>query len=143
MKSFLLACVLCLASFFSEAQGEIVKDSLRFSTVISLNEKVDFEDYQIKFKNVITDSRCPKSVMCIRAGEAYVLVSIYKNGDFIEDKKIRIDASGYVMASTNLVLDAKDFKIYGFALTPYPVDTNDTLEKDYELEIVIKPKRLE
>ncbi|BAO75698.1 hypothetical protein WPG_1468 [Winogradskyella sp. PG-2] len=112
-------------------------------TQIGIQEKANFNDYEIKFEKVITDSRCPKKVMCVRDGEAYVLVSIYKNGNFIEDKKIRIDASGYVMESNNLAYDAKDFKIYGFALTPYPEDTNDIKSKDYQLEVVFQPKRLE
>ena len=144
MKSILIPLIFSFAFLFNdtEAQTQIIKDSLSASKIVGLQQKIDFEDYQIKFKSVITDSRCPKSVMCVRAGEADVLVSIYKNGNFIEDKKIRIDASGYVMESNNLAFDAKDFKIYGFALTPYPDGVEDIADKDYKLEIVFKPKKL-
>ncbi len=142
MKSILFAIVFCVASFFSEAQAQVVKDSLSFSKLVEFQQKVSFENYEVKFKKVISDSRCPKSVMCVRAGEADVLVSIYKNGNFIEDKKIRIDASGYVMESNNLAFDAKDFKIYAFGLKPYPGGVNDIADKDYKLELVFKPKRL-
>ncbi|EDP70981.1 hypothetical protein FBALC1_00817 [Flavobacteriales bacterium ALC-1] len=143
MKS-LFTLIFCFASLFYtlDAQVQIVKDSLSISKTVGYQQKVDFKDYEIKFKSVITDSRCPKNVMCVRAGEADVLVSIYKNGKFIEDKKIRIDASGYVMESNNLAFSAKDFKIYGFALTPYPGDANDIADKDYQLEIVLKYKTL-
>ena len=120
-----------------------MKDSLSTSKVVAFQQKWDFENYQVKFKKVIADSRCPKNVMCVRAGEADILVSIFKNWDFIADKKIRIDASGYVMESTNLAFDAKDFKIYGFSLTPYPIGTDSIDEKAYELEIIFQPKRLE
>ena len=47
------------------------------------------------------------------------------------------------MESTNLAFDAKDFKIYGFSLTPYPIGTDSIDEKAYELEIIFQPKRLE
>ena len=47
------------------------------------------------------------------------------------------------MKSNNLVFDAEDFKIYGFSLTPYPKGVEDIADKDYKLEVVFKPKRLE
>ena len=145
MKFILSFFVLCFTTFFwsADAQVQIVKDSLSSSKIVGFQKKIEFENYQVKFKKVIADSRCPKNVMCVRAGEAVILVSIYKNGDFLEDRKIRIDASGYVMESTNLAFDAKDFKIYGFSLSPYPTDTSTIDEKLYQLEIVFQPQRSE
>ena len=145
MKFTLSFFVLCFTTFFwnADAQVQIVKDSLSSSKIVGFQKKIEFENYQVKFKKVIADSRCPKNVMCVRAGEAVILVSIYKNGDFLEDRKIRIDASGYVMESTNLAFDAKDFKIYGFSLSPYPTDTSTIDEKLYQLEIVFQPQRSE
>ncbi|MFP4844688.1 hypothetical protein [Winogradskyella sp. PE311] len=144
MKSIIYLVVFCFSCLFGkiEAQTQIVKDSMSIAKVVGLQEKVDYKNFQVKFKKVIADSRCPKHVMCVRAGEADVLVSIYKNENFVGDKKIRIDASGYVMESNNLAFDAKDFKIYGFALTPYPTGTDDTTNANYELELVFKPKVL-
>ena len=57
-------------------------------------------------------------------------------------KKIRIDASGYVMESNNLAFNAEDFKIYAFAVTPYPGGLNAIAVKDYQLEVVLKYKTL-
>ena len=45
---------------------------------------------QLVLKRVISDSRCPEGVNCIWAGEVTVLVSVYKNKKFIEDKTISI-----------------------------------------------------
>ena len=106
MKSILITLTFCAASFFCEAQVQILKDSLSVTKIVGFQKKQAFDNYEVKFKDVISDSRCPNSVMCVRAGEVYVLVSIYKKGDFVEDKKIRIDASGYVMESTNLTFNA-------------------------------------
>ena len=145
MKLILYSFAFCFTSLFCEldAQTQVKTDSLSVTKIVGFQQKVAFENFEVKFKKVITDSRCPKNVMCIRAGEADVLVSIYKNGDFIEDKKIRIDASGYVMESNNLAFDAKDFKIYAFGLTPYPGGVDDIVDRDYKLELVFKPNRLE
>ena len=144
MKLIVCVFVYTVFTLFGElhAQNQVVKDALSVTEIIGLQQKVRYGDYEVKFKKIITDSRCPKSVMCIRAGEADVLVSIYKNGDFIKDKLIRIDASGFVMETTNLAFNAEDFKIYGFNLSPYPEGINDVSEQDYKLEIVFQPKEL-
>lgn len=145
MKTFSYIILFCFAFLFSElqAQTQVVKDSLSISKVVGLQEKAIFNAYEVKFKSVVTDSRCPKNVMCVRAGEAEVLLSIYKNGTFLEDKKIRIDASGFVLETNNLAFNTDEFKIYGFALSPYPDGVDDIDNKSYQLEIVFKPKGLE
>ena len=142
MKKLVLLFILSFVFTISHAQKPFVKDSLSVSTSLGFQQKATFNDYQVTFKKLVSDSRCPKDVMCIRAGEAKVLVSISKNGHFIEDKEIVIHASGYVSESNNLAFNAEDFKVYGFALTPYPKTTEDIPEKNYTLEVVFQPKRL-
>ncbi|MBV7270135.1 hypothetical protein [Winogradskyella luteola] len=144
MKSILFLLALGFVGLFNstEAQNQVVKDSLSISKLLRLSEKLDFEGYEIKFKKVITDSRCPKNVMCVRAGEAEVLLSIYKKGSFIEDKKIRIDTSEYAIEANNLAFDTLNFKAYGFGLMPYPEGVVDLTNKDYQLEVVFQPKVL-
>ena len=137
----LLLSVLC-AFATTQAQTSFTKDSLSVSSFVDFNQKVEFENYQVKFKTLVSDSRCPKSVMCIRAGEAKVILSIYKEGEFITDKEITIHASGYVMEKNNLAFKTDDFNIYGMTLKPYPKGVNSHLEEDYKLEIVFQPKRL-
>lgn len=142
MRLILLVFFIGLSSFSMklEAQKQVIKDSLSTSVSLALQEKAVFGAYDFIFKKVIADSRCPKNIMCVRAGEADVLVAIYKKGNFIKNQKIRIDASGYVMESSNLVFITKDFKIYGFSLSPYPDGVDEISEKGYQLEIVFKPK---
>ena len=124
------------------AQTPFTKDSLSVSSFINFNQKIDYGSFHVKFKRLVSDSRCPKDVMCIRAGEAKVLLSIYENGKFIQDQEIIIDASGYVMKENNLAFNTKDFKIYGMTLTPYPINSNTIPQEDYKIEIVFQPNRL-
>ncbi|WP_298753818.1 hypothetical protein [uncultured Psychroserpens sp.] len=142
MKTLSITLLLSLAFISINAQTPFVKDSLSISTSVGFHQKVDFEDYEVKFKKLVSDSRCPKDVMCVRAGEAKVLVSIYKKGDFVLDKEITIHASGYVMEENNLAFNGTDFKIYGMTLKPYPKGTNSIPEQDYILDVVFQPKRL-
>lgn len=126
----------------AKAQTEFVLDSLSITKVIPFQKKMSYGHYEVKFKKVLSDSRCPKNVMCIRAGEAKVLLSIYNKGEFISDREITIHASGYVMEETNLAFDTEDFKIYGMTLKPYPKTSNSIPETDYTLDIAFQPKRL-
>ena len=105
-------------------------------TIIGFNEVLDLGEVEIKFENVLNDSRCPKSVMCVRAGEVEILVSIFKNGKFIENRKL-ISSFMRTQQNTNLVYKGKDYHIYGWSVTPYPA-TPDTIKlEDYSLELVL------
>ncbi|WP_299337863.1 hypothetical protein [uncultured Psychroserpens sp.] len=124
------------------SQTGFTKDSLSVSRVISFQQKADFKDYQVQFKDVVSDSRCPKDVMCVRAGEAKVALSIYKEGVFIKDKEIIIDASGFVIEANNLAFDANDFKVYGMTLKPYPKTSKAIPKETYSIEVIFQPKTL-
>ena len=43
---------------------------------IDYSKTVVFKDVAISFVKVLSDSRCPKNVQCVQAGEAKVLVRI-------------------------------------------------------------------
>lgn len=67
-------------------------------------------------------------------------VSIYKNSEFTQRRKLRIDASGHITDANNLAFSSKKLKIYAFGLTPYPNTTLQITDKDYELEVLFQPK---
>ncbi|WP_010230960.1 hypothetical protein [Gillisia marina] len=55
------------------------KDSIvNFNAELDYGELFTFKNKSIQFKKVISDSRCPKDVTCIWAGEAKVLVAIWR-----------------------------------------------------------------
>lgn len=139
-KNIMLLSILCFLVSNAKGQTAFVKDSLSVSAVVQFQQKMRHTTYEVTFEKVISDSRCPKQVNCVRAGEAKVLLSIYDNGEFVTEKEISIHASGYVMEETNLAFTVEDFKIYGMTLQPYPVFANDILESDYELEIVFQKR---
>jgi hypothetical protein len=105
------------------------KDSLAINTNIKLHEAVSFEDLIITFEKVLVDSRCPKGVTCVRAGEAKILVSIFKDESFLEKKEVVFDAEGYVFENNNMFFKMKDYKIYATALHPYP-NANETIRNE-------------
>jgi len=71
--------------FVSFAQETPVKVH---SSILQAGELFNLGEVTVLFKEVISDSRCPKQVTCIWAGEAKVLLEIYENGKFLENKII-------------------------------------------------------
>jgi len=124
-------------------QNGIIKDSLSVSKDLLINETMFFENIKISFSRVIQDSRCPKTVMCVRAGEADIELIINKESNISETIKTRIDASGFVSERNNLIAETDNYKLYAFSLSPYPTDSEPVDPKNYVLEVVIKPKQKE
>ena len=103
------------------------------STITELNfgEIAHFDDVSVEFVEIISDSRCPKNVQCFRAGEAKVLVAIYKNGKFTHEKTLIFDASGLVLEKNVQLISSENLYIKGLALYPYPSGGKIVDEKYY------------
>ena len=94
-------------------------------------------DLQVVFAKLVNDSRCPKSVTCIRAGEAKIEVDIYISGKFAKTRKLIFPAEGSVSEKNNLMFEDDDIRLMGVALYPYPEHPGDLSESDYFLEIKV------
>lgn len=105
-----------------------------YRSAMQQGEQVVFGDRSIKFKEVVSDSRCPKDVTCIWAGEAKVLIEVFENDRFIEEKLV-------VINSGNIPLDfsAEDisYSISSLELLPYPTSQNKKSGQDYTLKIQV------
>lgn len=77
---------------------------------------VSFGDKSIEFIKVISDSRCPREVTCVWAGEATVLVGIYENGKLIERKEVTLQPRKEILE----LFSANNKLISAYSLDPYP-----------------------
>ncbi len=105
--------------------------NLNYGTTIAIDE-VD-----IKFVEVLEDSRCPKNVNCVQAGRAVVLVSVFVHGNFVEERRLEFHPGGFNNQTFTTLFNANGLRITGFNLIPYPVTTKKTLNQDYYLELGI------
>lgn len=135
-KIFLIAFVLGF-SFLMQAQQQkttppVIVQKVPLGKSISVHN-----DYSIDFLKVTEDSRCPKGVECVWAGQAKVLLLICKDGKEIEKKEVLLpNFSGEEPAEIN-VTDSK--KVYIYPLKPYP--TPETKNKlAYYLQIATHKK---
>lgn len=84
---------------------------------------------------MISDSRCPKNITCVRAGEARVFVVISKKGKLIEKKELFFHASVLQDSKSSISYKSEDIQISGIGLFPYPKKPNKILNNEYCLEL--------
>ena len=105
--------------------------SINFGTSIAIDE-VDIE-----FVDILEDSRCPANVNCIQAGKAVVLVNVYVNGRFLEERKLEFHPSGFHNLKITTLYNFDGLRITGMNLLPYPVAHSSISDKEYYLELSI------
>lgn len=84
-------------------------------------DAVLIDGQRLRFEAVVSDSRCPAGVDCVRAGEAVVAFSFVGRRSIGE---VRLEIPGYASAETEprpeQSTTRSDFRFTLLALTPYP-----------------------
>jgi len=115
-----MLCFLLMLSFtISKAQDPIQ---------LKLGEHFKQNVITIKFEDVLFDSRCPKGVHCIWAGEVVVLFTILKNDKKLEQKKITLNSTSKLQNVVGNLYVSEDINLTGFNVSSYP-GTNAKIDK--------------
>jgi len=131
---FLFGFLICSISLSAQDQ-----EAIRiFNSVLKGGERLEFGDKSIRFKAVISDSRCPKDVTCVWAGEAKVLIEIFEKGILINEKQVVINP--YNIDEIPIQFSAGDviYSITALRLFPYPSATSFKDKMDYSLEMQVR-----
>lgn len=129
MKNLL---VISLLFFFTNAgctnkQNEVSK-KLGDTFQLKVSESVNFSDNgnTITAKLItIQDSRCPKDVQCIRAGEAIVILDLQIGDEIFKSLKVCIgcEKAMGVTESTEIKTKSKTYMLKLNSVDPYPQST--------------------
>ncbi|MCM8569553.1 hypothetical protein NE848_09190 [Gramella jeungdoensis] len=114
-------------------------------SILCLGDYMVLGEKTIKIKQVISDSRCPKGVTCIWAGEVKVLVEFYDEGKFKGDKIIT--GSNISVGETEIIpgfnisiadfFDTEELNIRKFVVTPYPEAGYKISQEEYSVELTV------
>lgn len=132
MKTFSLCLVLICFSAFAKAQEESstpIVDTLEVK--LGLGEYQVINAVEITFLEVLEDSRCPKDVSCVWAGQAKIKVRIKEKGVAAVEKEIIFGATGkdiFIYTSESMIIKA-------LRLSPYPETSVARSERVYYLEL--------
>ena len=114
------------------AQTPIIVSKLGFGKVMEIG------DVELKFIKVLSDSRCPKGVTCVWAGEAVVLVDIFKNGKKIEQKKLTFSPKSHLQNKFSNILKSDELNISSYNILPYPKYGRKITNEEYYLQVEIR-----
>ena len=134
MKKVLTVLLIVISSVTFAQKQQIAKQNY---SKIKQNSCIKGEGYKLLLKEVVTDSRCPEGVTCVWAGEVSVIVSVYKDSKFIEEKTMvftkTVDAENIKWINSYL----NDSKRVTNSLTigPYPNVNKVIKPQDYYLQI--------
>ena len=91
------------------------------------------EDFEIRFIEVIADSRCPRGATCVWAGEVSCLIEITRSGEVTSKILVKPGSDGNSETSFN------DY-IIAFDIMPYPAAGKEIKQQDYRLIMIISKK---
>ena len=99
-----------------------------FSASLCLGDELNFGDRRIKFREIISDSRCPSNpiITCIWAGQVRVKVDVYEKRKFVGS----VEFSG-TQSIDHLFSNSKELKISLVNVKPYPVNPGKIPAEDY------------
>lgn len=126
-------CTLLIAAFFLSiipASGQDTIKKIEHQAKTYIGESFNFDGKAIRFKEVVSDSRCPSDVTCVWAGEAKILIEIFKKGKLIGEEIISTRAHNFSLSN----FLQGNFSINGLVLSPYPKTSRKIKTSDYQLQ---------
>lgn len=106
-------------------------------TEIKITQKkcIPKKGYYLRLKSVFDDSRCPENVQCIWAGEVSVIVEVYNDKKFVEEKTITFNSKN---REENNLWFSKYYsvKIKSVGVLPYPKEGVVVKDKKKYIKIV-------
>lgn len=112
--------------------GDTVKIGREFTT--DDTARVDLTGLEVTFVEVVEDSRCPANVVCVRAGEAKILVALTVDG--IELKRAILTLVPEREGSPDATVD--EYTVSFLALDPYSGTTGADVEPDYVATLLVR-----
>lgn len=138
MKYLMFTIVLVFTCFsYGQDSTEIQLETPKIVSKLFFGKQIEIGDFEIRFVEVMSDSRCPKNVNCVRAGEAKAIVEVHRDGEFVEKRIIEITPSTYSNNTYPIVFDSGKTTLKAFDLIPYPIYGVAIKKEDYYLQLVI------
>jgi hypothetical protein len=105
-----------------------------FTLSVGQSARIASESLDIKFISVTADSRCPKDVQCVWAGQVSCAIEITKEGNKTSINLTDTAGSGKIEGYT-----FQNYKIT-FSVSPYPEANKTIAKEDYRLSLMLKKK---
>lgn len=130
-KLVLLFTFFCFGTLF--AQTEKVVETPQIAIKIPLGETASVEGYDLKFIEVLEDSRCPKGVNCVWAGRVRIKISYLNNKGSEMFQEIILGEVKGDEQHNSLININPNLQLKVLRVTPYPQYNDDKKSLPYAL----------
>lgn len=139
MKKLLLIFAVLIINFVSAQDSTSVKvDAPKIVSKLMYGSTIKVENIEFKFVAVESDSRCPKGVQCVWAGEAIVLVDVFENGKKTEQKRLVFSPTSQLQNGLGNLFSSEKLKVSGLNIAPYPEHGTKIKAEDYYVQLSVK-----
>ncbi len=133
MKNLICTAFILFATFtFAQTANSEKVSAPKIVSKLKMNTSYKAENVEVKLVEVVSDSRCPKGVTCVWAGEATVLLDIFKDGEKLERKKVTFNSG------VKDIFSSEKLSISGYNVLPYPEADVKINPDDYYLQLEVK-----
>lgn len=118
----------CASTYFKE--DNLIVDT---ENVTCVNDEVGF-----KIEKILSDSRCPEGVQCVRAGEVVLSLAVFKGNVKTEETELTIDYKNFEKnkAFFESKIPLKNKTISTILITPTKVAGQAIETNEYQLKIL-------
>lgn len=117
--------------------AQVNSEPLEYHFVLGVGDELLLGDQVIRFKSVISDSRCPRSVQCIWEGQAELLFEFFEDGKKLGETSFSTldNFQGDQLAQ---VFPGQPFYLSNLFLSPYPRHPGAIAAEDYKVKLQVK-----
>lgn len=146
MKSFLttLCLIITMTGFAQNKEEDKKEEKVKTPKIVSLllkGKSINEDNIEVKFIEVIEDSRCPKDVTCVWAGEVKIKVEVTNHNESKPQPKERVLILSPSADFDDLfgnIFHADGFNITAINVKPYPVSNQKIKPEEYSLQFHIQ-----
>jgi len=139
-QAFFISCFFSFLFTFPQDSTHVKVEAPKIVAKLYLGKTYQIEDVQIKFSDVLSDSRCPEDVTCMWAGEAAVLIDVLKDDVIIKQKKLVFQPGKKMDDNLMNLFSSEKHSVLALGILPN-LNSNIKIKKeDYYLQLEIIKK---
>lgn len=134
---FIFSFIITSYSFAQDSTNTTKVETPKIVKKLSIGKTMQVGTVAVKFLEIVEDSRCPKNVSCVWAGQIVFLVEIFENGKLLEQKQITLNPKIPFAERVGNLFASTELSISGFSVMPYPEYKNTINPEAYYLQVGI------
>jgi len=123
---------------FAQDSSDVKSETPKIVYKLQFGKTLSINDVSFQFVKVVSDSRCPKNVSCVWAGEVAILVNIIKEGGVIEQKELIFGSNKKEQNQFPNLFKSEAFNVSCYNVFPYPVEVKKIDMEAYYLQLEVQ-----